>query len=199
MVLGLILAAGRGERFGATKQLAELGGTPLLRHVVTAARAGGLQDIVVVLGHAAEEVIVALDLPTGTRVIVNDRFAEGQSTSLRAGLAAAPDEATAVIVLLGDQPEVRPDAIRALVEAYRSRPAPIVRAAYAGKPGHPILFDRQMWSELSATQGDAGARTVIARHSEHVAWIEVGGKPPEDVDTPEDLTRLRERWRTRRA
>ena len=84
-----------------------------------------------VLGHAAEEVAAALALPPGARAVVNDRHAEGQATSLAAGLAAMPDDAGAALVLLGDQPEVRPDAIRAVVAARRPGGPPMLRATTA--------------------------------------------------------------------
>ncbi|WP_410959620.1 NTP transferase domain-containing protein, partial [Salmonella sp. SAL4432] len=67
---------------------------------------------------------------------------------------------------------------------------PVVRAAYEGRPGHPVLLDRAMWPEIERLEGDAGARDVLRAHPEWVAEVEIGGDAPEDVDTPEDWERL---------
>lgn len=188
-VTGIILAAGRGSRMGTTKQLLPLGGRPLLQHVVDAATAE-LADVVLVLGHDAEGVLAALSLPVAVRVVVNPDHAEGQATSLRAGLDHVPEAAEAVLVLLGDQPEVRADAIRALADAQAESAAPILRAAYRGRASHPVVLARAVWPGAEALRGDAGARSLIAAHAGEVELVEVGGDPPEDIDTPDDLARL---------
>ena len=178
---------------GSPKQLLPLGGQPLLQHVVDAAAAAGLSDVIIVLGHAADEVGAALVLPPGARTVLNPRHAEGQATSLATGLSAAAPGATAALVLLGDQPEVRPGAIRAVAAAHTPGGAPILRAAYGGRPGHPVLIDRALWPEAMALRGDGGARALIARHPGSLRLVEVGGAPPEDVDTPDDHRRLTHR------
>lgn len=171
------------------KQLLHVAGRPMLQHVVDAAT-GALDDVVLVLGHEAGAVAAALALPSQVRVVVNPDHAEGQSTSLRAGLAHVPGTASAVVVLLGDQPAIRVDAIRALVGAQAASDAPILRAAYRGRASHPVVLARAVWPEAGALRGDAGARSLIAAHAGAVALVEVGGDPPEDVDTPEDIARL---------
>ena len=194
----IVLAAGEGARMGAPlKQLLPLGGRPLLEHALEAAAAADLEDIVLVLGHAAERVAAGVSAPPGTRVVVNPRHAEGQATSLRAGIDAAPEVARSVVVLLGDQPGVRPDAVRAVVDAHAARGAPICRAVYRGRAGHPVLLDRFVWPGVEALRGDAGARSLIAAHAGSVELVEVGGDAPEDVDTPDDLERMRARWADR--
>lgn len=189
-VAGIVLAAGRGSRMGATKQLLELDGRPLLRHVLDAAAAGGLEVVVLVVGHDAEAVLAAVRPDPGVVVVVNPRYGEGQATSLRAGLDVMPEAVRAAMVLLGDQPEVRPDAIAALAEAQAVGDAPILRAAYRGRASHPVVLDRSVWPAVEGLRGDAGARALIAAHAGRVALVEVGGEAPEDVDTPEDLARL---------
>jgi CTP:molybdopterin cytidylyltransferase MocA len=99
-----------------------------------------------------------------------------------------PPEASAALVLLGDQPEVRPEAIRAVIEAPAD--APVVRASYGGVPGHPVRLDRALWGDLAGGRGDAGARGLIAARGERPALVEVGGVAPADIDTPEDYARL---------
>lgn len=189
-VVALVLAAGAGTRMGRPKQLLPVGGRPMLQHAVDAAAAAGLGGPVVVLGHAAEEVAAALVLPPEARVVVNPRHAEGQATSLAAGLAALPGGAEAALVLLGDQPEVRPDAIRAVVAGRRPGGPPMLRAAYRGRPGHPVLLERILWPAAGALRGDGGGRVLAARDPGALRLVEVGGDPPEDVDTPEDHRRL---------
>ena len=121
-------------------------------------------------------------------MVVNPRHEEGQSTSLGVALDAMPAGATAALVLLGDQPEVRADAIRAVIAA--AGRGPVLRASYGGVPGHPVLLDRSLWPELTRGRGDAGARGLIAARDERPALVEVGGTAPPDIDTPEDYARL---------
>lgn len=189
-IYGLILAAGRGERFGSTKQLAVLDGKPLLQHAVDAFVGAGLDAAVIVLGHDADHIHARIEVPPHWRVVVNRDFADGQSTSLVAGLDAAPAGAAGVVVTLGDQPRVRPDAIRALVDAHAAGAGPILRAAYRARPGHPLLFDRAVWDELRTSTGDGGARALLARRVNEITYVEMGGDPPADVDTTDDLVRL---------
>ena len=103
-VVALVLAAGAGTRMGSPKQLLPVGGRPMLQHAVDAAAAGELGELVVVLGHAAREVAAALTLPPGARVVVNDRHAEGQATSLASGLAAMPADRLAHVAAATSAP-----------------------------------------------------------------------------------------------
>jgi molybdenum cofactor cytidylyltransferase len=195
-VTALILAAGRSARMGAPKALLPLAGRPMLQYVVDAAVAAPVPGIVLVLGHEAQEVAAAVSLPSDAVVVVNPHWEEGQATSLRAGLDAIPESVHGALVLLGDQPEVRPDAIWALVEARRREEdggALILRAAYRGRASHPVVLDREVWPGVEALRGDQGARALLAAHAGRVRLVEVGGDPPEDVDTPEDLARVRAR------
>lgn len=188
-VAAVILAAGASARLGEPKQLLPLVGRPLLQHVVDAAHAGGVDEIVVVLGHETERIERALSLPANARVVVNPRFAEGQSTSLHAAIDKLSDEIDAALVLLGDQPGVSANTIRAVATA---APAPIVRARYSGRPGHPVRFSREVWPALKATRGDTGARDLLTGNDPGVVYVEVEGDPPPDVDTWDDYARLSE-------
>lgn len=190
MICGIVLAGGTSSRLGQPKQLLTLEGRPVLQHVVDAAAAGGLDETVVVLGHRAEEVKAALRLPAAARTAVNPDFAAGQSTSLRVGLASAGSEAQAAVVLLGDQPGISPEAIRAVIDAYIRTGGRVVRAWYGARPGHPVLLDRTVWQEVGAEEGDRGARDLLARHPDWEVRVELGGAPPPDLDTWEDYKRL---------
>ena len=189
----LVLAAGGGRRFGGTKQLAELDGRPLVAHAVATAVAARLAPVVVVVGHDAEAVAEAARQGGEVEVVVNRRYAEGQSASLRTGVAAVvsrPD-VRALVVLLADQPGVLPETVRKVVGAVRGG-AVAARARYEDRPGHPVAFDRRVFGRLAEVEGDAGARQLLA--ALHTVEVRVPGPLPEDVDTPDDLARWRERW-----
>jgi len=189
----VILAAGGSSRLGRPKQLLPLAGRPLVQHAIDAAAAAGLAALVVVLGHEPESVAAAIRLPPGAVTVVNPRYRDGQSTSLHAGLRALGPGVSAALVLLGDQPTVSAEAIRAVVDAGGGA-APIVQARYGGRPGHPVLLGRATWAELLRTDGDRGARDLIAAHPEWVIGVEVGGPVPRDVDTWQDYEILRAAW-----
>src|SRR5439155_6069428 len=172
------------------KQRLPLAGAPVLQHVVDAAAASPLDRIAVVLGHAASQIGAGIHLPAAGRVAVNSEFAQGLASSLRVGVAEVADCAAAV-VLLGDQPGIRPDAIASVVDAWRGGEGPVVQALYGGRPGHPTLFDRSLWRELSLVEGDEGARWLLGRNPGWVARVEVGGRPPRDIDTQADYESIR--------
>jgi molybdenum cofactor cytidylyltransferase len=177
---GLILAAGEGRRFGGTKQLAELEGRPLLEHALEAM--AGVSPRVVVLGHAADEILARVDL-YGASPVVCDDWAEGQAASLRCGLAALP-AVDAVVVVLGDQPGITPEAIEAVIEAAGDEDA--VRAAYDGTPGHPVLLRRSLLARADELRGDSGFRDLLRDAT--VREVEIGAlADPSDIDTREEL------------
>lgn len=193
-VMGLVLAAGCSERMGRPKQLLQLGDRPLLQHAIDAAVAARtLSTVTIVLGHAADEIQAALALPArDVHVVVNPRYRDGQSTSLRAGLAAAPADVTAAAVLLGDQPLLGPARIDEIVSAFLAGHTPIARPTYDdGAPGHPVVLARRVWPTVDALRGDQGARAVMAAHPEWLTSIRLRGDTPTDIDTPADYERVR--------
>ena len=189
MISGVILAAGTGSRFGGTKQLLHLGGKPLVQHVVDASVAGGLDEIVVVLGHDAERVREGIRLPRIARTVDNRDYDDGLATSLATGLRAAARDSEGAVVLLADQPGVTSATIDSLVRAFVARRRPIVRAVFRDGPG-PALLSREVWDEAMRLSGDAGARTLISSHPDWVEEIEIEADAPPDVDTREDAARL---------
>ncbi|HSL66979.1 MAG TPA: nucleotidyltransferase family protein [Actinomycetota bacterium] len=190
-ITGIVLAAGGSSRLGRPKQLLDLAGKPVLQHVLETLQAAGVDEIVVVLGHRADE--IAASIPEGVRVrlAINPDHALGQSTSFRAGLRDASDRSQGAVILLGDQPGVRVDAVVAVIEAWRGGSAVAVQAAYRGVPGHPVLFDRSLWPELERAEGDEGARGMLAANPGWRTLVEVGGSPPLDIDTEDDYARVR--------
>ena len=183
----VILAAGSSRRLGRPKQLLELEGKPLLQHVIDAVGAVGVGQIVVVLGHAADQIQAALTLPQHAKVVVNLDHARGQGSSVRAGLDRLSPHMGRAVILLGDQPRVAPDAIRAVAEGT----GPIVRAVYRGTPGHPVAFDRDVWAELATTAvGDQGGRELLRRDPQRVHEVALDQPSPLDIDTEDDYMRV---------
>ncbi len=193
LVSGVILAAGGSSRLGRPKQLLPLAGEPLLRHTLRNALAAHLHEVVLVLGRAAEEIAGAVgDL--GQRTVVNPGWAQGQSTSLRAGVGAVDPRSAAAVFLLGDQPQVGPLVIDALVGAFHASGAPVVQARYGASPGNPVLIGRDLFPELLAVTGDRGARDVVRAHGDRAVLVPIGGESPRDVDTEDDFRALLAAW-----
>jgi molybdenum cofactor cytidylyltransferase len=189
-IAAIILAAGSASRMGQPKQLLDWGGRPLVRVVAEHALAAGLDRVVVVIGAAGDQVAAALaGLPI--ELVENPMYAVGQSTSLRAGIAALGPEVSAALVLLGDQPFVSPPIMERIVEAWYASDAAIIAPVYRGQRGNPVLFARSVFGELLAIQGDQGARAILAADLARVHKVVFDDdRPLADIDTPEDYARL---------
>jgi molybdenum cofactor cytidylyltransferase len=202
-VLGLVLAAGRAARMGRAKQLADLGGRPLLEHVLAAMSAAPVDDLVVALGAYADQVLASVDLHRARPLVVPEwergmgrvlalALAQARPGRGPAGSGAAQGAWGAVVVALGDQPLVSAAAVASLVEAWRGGAGPVVSAAYQGRHGHPKLFDRAVLGALRELSGDAGARGLLASHPDWVVPVEVGGLGS-DLDVDDELALARAR------
>ena len=144
-----------------------------------------------VVGHEADAVRdTVADLPVD--LIFNPDAALGQSTSVRAGLAALAPETEAAMFILGDQPGIDPKVIDALIAAWRKSNAPVVAPRYEKRMGNPILFDRRVFPELAALEGDTGARPVVRAYqaSGELLLVTFEGPAPPDVDTEADYAAL---------
>jgi molybdenum cofactor cytidylyltransferase len=180
---GIILAAGEGRRFGGPKQLALLDGRPLIEHALRAMLAvPAIDPVVLVLGAHADRIRAEADLG-GADVVVCADWADGQSASLRAGVAAL-GEVEAAVITLADQPFITPQVIAGVLDQRGRHLA--VRATYDGSPGHPVLLERRLLDHVAELDGDTGARPLL--EGDHVYTWEVGRLcDPTDIDTPERL------------
>ena len=189
-VVAIVLAAGASRRFGSPKLLAPLAGRPVLQHVLDAVAASPVGDVVVVLGDGASAIETAIEWRTERRA-VNPRPQDGLSSSLRVGLDAAAEDplAEAALVILGDQPSVRPAVIRAVIAAAANVPEPIIRARYSDDEApNPVLIRRPAWALAAGLDGDRGLGPLLAHRPELVGEVAVDGRNP-DIDTPADLAR----------
>jgi molybdenum cofactor cytidylyltransferase len=184
----VILAAGDSSRLGTPKQLVALGDDTLLGRAARTALASRADRVVIVLGAHADACRQAL---TGLPVdlVVNAEWAEGQASSLRAGItglqAMAP---AAAIIMLCDQPWTSPALIDALIDRYRATGSPVISSRYAsGALGPPALFDRSVFDDLLALTGDAGAKRIIAANLAEAISFPDGDV---DIDTEADLAKL---------
>ena len=188
MIAAIVLAAGFARRMGRQKLLLDLRGKPVVRWSVEALLPH-VADTVVVTGQDDAAVRSALDgLPL--RFAVNPRPQAGQGSSIAIGAAALKPWTAAALVALGDQPRLPEGLIGALLRAREQTGRAIVAPVYRGTQGTPVLFAADVFDELRALDGDAGARTVVQARPERVARVTVDAPMPPDVDTPEDYARL---------
>jgi molybdenum cofactor cytidylyltransferase len=198
MVPGVILAAGWSSRMGTAKALLPAGpaGQTFVRQLAQALLAGGVADVLVVGRPDDEplerEVLALSELGTAARFVANPRAAEGQLSSMIAGLNAADKPGvTGILVAPVDAPLIRPDTVSALLAAFRARGAPIVRATYRGRHGHPVIFGRAVFGELRRAHPGIGAKMVVRAHQGTAVDVDVDDPAVvHDIDSPEDYERV---------
>ena len=177
---------------GEQKLLLPVGKRPMVRRVVDAALNSRAARTIVVVGHEADAVLAALD---GAPVIVtiNAEYADGMSTSLKAGLRASAGTCDGVIFLLGDQPYVTATLIDEMIDRFASTSAAVVRPAFGGRPANPVLIGSELFAEILEQSGDVGGREIVERHSDQVSLVSVDDpRVCVDVDSPQDYEATRE-------
>ncbi len=186
MIGGVVLAAGGGRRFGGPKQLAELGGRPLIEHALEAMRAAPVDRRFVVLGAEAERIEAEADT-NGFELVACPGWSEGMAASLRGAVAAARD-CEVIVITLADQPLIPAEAISRVIAAG----GPAVRATYGGRPGHPVLLSAAHFDAVLGLRGDSGARDLL--HATGATELELGALCSDaDVDTEKQLEEIRRR------
>jgi molybdenum cofactor cytidylyltransferase len=185
-IASIVLAAGAGRRFGGRKQLAQLNGRPLVEHALVGAGAAAA-EVLLVLGAFGEEIENQVDL-SGVTVVHCSGWSAGVGASLRAGLAALRPGLDAALVFLGDVPFPSPAVTGRLLLA-RSSDRPAVRAVYSGRPGHPVLIEKELFAPLIAALPKRTPASLLREAGVlNIECIDLG--EPVDVDEPSQLQAL---------
>ena len=182
-VTGLVLGAGGSSRLGRPKQLLPYGDGTLLGHTLETARSCGFEQLIVAIGGAADDVRGQIDL-SGAQVVVNTAYGEGCSSSIAAALDVVDPRCDVLVLLLGDQPGVTSQTVRALLAGRSDAPLAVCR--YDDGRGHPIAFDRSVFAQLASLHGDKGVWRLLDQRAGDVVEVPIAGAVPLDVDTPED-------------
>jgi molybdenum cofactor cytidylyltransferase len=179
---------------GEAKQLLRLGESTVLGRTIENVRRSAVDEIVLVLGASAEAIRRQLPaaLLESLKVVVNPAYEQGMASSLQTGLSALNPQIGAALIVLADQPFVRPETLDTLARNYRRTPAQIVIPSYKGVRGNPVLLDRSVFAEVMALEGDTGCRAIFGNHTERTVKLEVEDEGILlDIDNQEDYERLR--------
>lgn len=191
-----VLAAGSSSRMGAGrhKLLARFGGVPLIQRATLAALDSGGAPVIVVLGYRADDLRAPVaDLPV--TVVVNHRFADGLSSSLKAAVAQVPPGVDGLLVHLADMPAITSGNLRCLIDAFDAGDRnTVVRATYDGKRGNPVVLPSALFATVAGIAGDIGARKLITDSGLPLIDIDLGSAAAIDVDTPEALRQAGGVW-----
>ncbi len=193
MIAGLILAAGQGKRLGAVKPLLATDHAALLELVVRQYRKAKLDDLIVVLGHEARQIVQRIPL-NGIKIIINSEHRVGLSSSIQRGLAHVSSRFNAVMIGLGDMPLVTCETIDTLIDEYRNGEKGIVVPVHEGQRGHPVILNMKYLESLVTLRGDVGAKSVLDSHPDDVREVKIDSDEILiDVDTREAWEKVRPR------
>lgn len=193
-VAALVLAAGGSSRLGRPKQLEQWGDVTMLGRIVDSVRSYPVEETWVVLGAAFDSILEAVDFENCS-IVENPEWEEGIASSLRVGLDALTQlsRADGALIVIGDQPEVDPDVVAAVLERFDETRASVVIPKYRYAWGNPVVVHRSLWPRLMSLEGDEGAMRLFQAHPEWVEEIWFEQLPPRDVDTAADVGELRPR------
>jgi molybdenum cofactor cytidylyltransferase len=198
MITGIVLAGGKSSRMGRPKALLSIGssGETFFDRVTRTLLDAGIQDVIVVVGADADAIRAIARPRSGVRIVDNPDYAQGQLTSLLAGLQAIDAARTmAVLVTLIDVPLVSAATMRTLIAAQREHCAPVVRPVSNGRHGHPVIFGRELFGELQRADPAHGAKPVVRAHAAEMIEVPIDDEGAfADIDTREDYERFIGPW-----
>jgi molybdenum cofactor cytidylyltransferase len=192
MIAAIVLSAGESSRMGKPKALLRIRGKTFIEQIISAFRATKVGEIIVVLGHNAEELKPKID-PLSVTVVLNPDYRKGQLSSLIAAiqrLQAESAKVDGVLVHLVDHPLINPAVINDMIDRFYESNRLIVIPTYKGKRGHPVLLSSRLFPELLSTPLDQGANAVVRAHREETLEMETGDEGVIiDIDTPDEYRR----------
>ena len=191
MITAIILAAGQSKRMGQPKMLLPWGKTSVLGKVITTFRDAGVEEVIVVTGGNREHIEALVDV--SARTIFNPDFAkEEMLSSIQTGLSGLKQGTEAILIALGDQPQVQEGCVRQITGAFQESRASIVVPSFKMKRGHPWLVAKSLWDEILQMHSPESMRDFLNRHSEEIRYVEVGNNSIlQDLDTLEDYLKSR--------
>lgn len=185
-----MLAAGLSARMGTDKALVPIAGKPMLERALGVLHESQVDEIVVVLGHSAALIQETVSFGSA-RAVINQAYREGIASSLQTGLASISPCAQAALIVLADQPFLKPETIDLLIGEYRSKKPEIVIPVYNGLRGNPVLLDCSVFGEVASLTGDIGCRAIFANHTAGILKLPVEDAGVLlDFDTKEDVARF---------
>ena len=188
-VAAIVLAAGGTKRMGQLKPLIRIDGRTFLQRIVDTLHWCGIHEIIIVLGHEAEKIEKAS--PCEARFVINENFHDGQFSSLQTGFAALSHETDAVLVCLGDQPQIKTDWIITLISSFNKTKAPITIPVCQGLGGHPVIYSSQLFVEILRMPPSQTAKHLIRKYGHAIERVTI--EDPDvllDVDSPQDLGKI---------
>lgn len=187
MISAVVLAAGQSKRMGRAKMLLPWGETTVIGQVVMTLAEAGLEEIVVVVGGDGDLVQKALK-GTPARTVFNPEYAAGDMlSSVQVGLRAISAEAQVALVALGDQPQMRVDIVKALVQEFYRTGAALVAPSYQMRRGHPLILARRLWGDVLTVHPPQTLRDVLNMYRQEMHYLIVNTDSVlHDLDTPED-------------
>jgi molybdenum cofactor cytidylyltransferase len=197
---GVVLAAGESRRMGRPKQLLPFGERTILERVVDTLMTAGVGEVIVVLGHLADQVRAVLG-DRSVKAVVNETYRQGMLSSVKCGVRAIGAEHNAVLFALGDQPQIESTVVSEVIRVYRAADAGIVIPRYGGKKGHPIIMNLQRYREVILNLPEhVGLNALMQEHADDVRLIDVATEDIiRDIDEPGDYTRELARFTERRS
>lgn len=198
-VSAVILAAGEGTRIGKQKMLLPWGKATILERVIDNVLLSGVSEVVVILGYKAEEMrsklepnLAANPNRNKVKIITNPLFKEGISSSLIRGVESLGKDCEAIMVVLGDQPQIGPDIMRKLLKSFVANDKRIAVPSFKGQKGHPVIMDLKFKPEILRLKGDIGAREVVKSHPEEILEVDISSQEIiRDIDTWRDYEEIK--------
>ena len=192
MISAIILAAGQSKRMGQPKMLLPWGKSTVIEHVISTFLHAGIEDVIVVTGGAREQVEAVISQHPVQKIHNRDYEAGEMLSSLQRGLGATPNQAQAVLVGLGDQPQVQERSVRLICEAYRESKSNLIVPSFQMRRGHPWLVARPFWDEILELQPPESLRDFLNRHKNDIHYVNMDTESIlEDLDTPDDYQKSR--------